>query len=126
MDYIDIFIKNNYINLKQIAESLKNIFSSYGAVGRVGGDEFAVIINEKMTKEQLEEQLKKFLLDISAILPERTVSCSIGVYHFGFPKSQKELLVGLCEMYKNTHNNPVISFSSQAQQQFVSLETGLQ
>ena len=78
--------------LKQIAESLKNIFSSYGAVGRVGGDEFAVIINEKMTKEQLEEQLKKFLLDISAILPERTVSCSIGVYHFGFPKSQKELL----------------------------------
>ena len=31
--------------LKQIAESLKNIFSSYGAVGRVGGDEFAVIIN---------------------------------------------------------------------------------
>ena len=28
MDYIDIFIKNNYINLKQIAESLKNIFSS--------------------------------------------------------------------------------------------------
>ena len=92
MDYIDIFIKNNYINLKQIAESLKNIFSSYGAVGRVGGDEFAVIINEKMTKEQLEEQLKKFLLDISTILPERTVSCSIGVYHFGFPKSQKELL----------------------------------
>lgn len=78
--------------LKQIAESLKNIFSSYGAVGRVGGDEFAVIINEKMTKEQLEEQLKKFLLDISTILPERTVSCSIGVYHFGFPKSQKELL----------------------------------
>ena len=73
--------------LKQIAKSLKNIFSSYGAVGRVGGDEFAVIINEKMTKEQLEEQLKKFLLDISAILPERTVSC-----HFGFPKSQKELL----------------------------------
>ena len=78
--------------LKQIAESLKNIFSGYGAVGRVGGDEFAVIINEKMTKEQLEEQLKKFLLDISTILPERTVSCSIGVYHFGFPKSQKELL----------------------------------
>ena len=45
-----------------------------------------------MTKEKLEEQLKKFLLDISTILPERTVRCSIGVYHFGFHKSQKELL----------------------------------
>ena len=78
--------------LKKVAKSLKDIFSSYGAVGRVGGDEFAVIINEEMTKEQLEEQLKKFLLDISTILPERTVSCSIGAYHFEFPKSQKELL----------------------------------
>lgn len=78
--------------LKKVAKSLKDIFSSYGAVGRVGGDEFAVMINEEMTREQLEEQLKKFLSDISVILPERIVSCSIGAYHFKFPKSQTELL----------------------------------
>lgn len=53
-----------------------------------------------MTKEQLEEQLKKFLLDISTILPERTVSCSIGVYHFGFPKSQKDFLREQRALYK--------------------------
>lgn len=91
--------------LKQVAESLKNIFSSYGAVGRVGGDEFAVIINEEMTKEQLEEQLKKFLSDISTILPERTVSCSIGAYHFEYPKSQTELLTRTDDaLYKAKEN----------------------
>ena len=91
--------------LKQVAKSLKNIFGSYGAVGRVGGDEFAVIINEEMPKERLEERLQKFLSDISTILSERTVSCSIGAYHFKLPKEQKDLLTKTDDaLYKAKEN----------------------
>ena len=78
--------------LKQIAESLKNIFSSYGAVGRVGGDEFAVIINEKMTKEQLEEQLKKFLLDIQPFYQKEPLAVALVFIISDFPKVRKNFL----------------------------------
>lgn len=78
--------------LKKFAALLKEQFHEYGAVGRVGGDEFAVMIEKEMTQEELERKLEAFLLDISEILTEVTVSCSIGAYHFEFPKPIKELL----------------------------------
>lgn len=78
--------------LKKIAQSLQNILGSYGAVGRVGGDEFAVIIEVEMSREELEEKLKSFLEEISGILSEVTVSCSIGACHFKFPQEVKQLL----------------------------------
>ena len=78
--------------LKAVADVLNRVFSLYGAVGRVGGDEFAAIIERELTKEELEQLLADFLAQVSNVLPERTVSCSIGAYHFVFPKDVAELL----------------------------------
>lgn len=78
--------------LKKFASFLKEQFEEYGAVGRVGGDEFAVMIEKEMSQEELEKELEKFLLNISGILTEFKVSCSIGAHHFEFPKTMKELL----------------------------------
>ena len=78
--------------LRQVAANLKNIFSGYGAVGRVGGDEFAVIIEAEMSREQLEKKLEEFYVDIATILSDQKVSCSIGVYHFEFPEDVQALL----------------------------------
>lgn len=78
--------------LKKFAMFLKEQFEPYGAVGRVGGDEFAVMIEEEMNQEALEEEMKQFFQNISEIQKEVTVSCSIGVYRFKYPKTIKELL----------------------------------
>ena len=56
------------------------------------GDEFAVMIEEEMGQEALEEEMKQFFQNISGIQKEVTVSCSIGVYRFTYPKTIKELL----------------------------------
>lgn len=78
--------------LKQFATFLQEQFEPYGAVGRVGGDEFAVMIEEEMSQEVLEKELEQFFQNISGIQKEVTVSCSIGVYRFTYPKTIKELL----------------------------------
>lgn len=78
--------------LKQFATFLQEQFEPYGAVGRVGGDEFAVMIEEEMSQEALEEEMKQFFQNISGIQKEVTVSCSIGVYRVTYPKTIKELL----------------------------------
>lgn len=78
--------------LKKFAMFLKEQFEPYGAVGRVGGDEFAVMIEEEMSQKALEEEMKQFFQNISGIQKEVTVSCSIGVYRFTYPKTIKELL----------------------------------
>lgn len=78
--------------LKKFATFLQEQFEPYGAVGRVGGDEFAVMIEEEMSQEALEEEMKQFFQNISGIQKEVTVSCSIGVYRFKYPKTIKELL----------------------------------
>ena len=78
--------------LKKIAETLRDLFTDIGSIGRVGGDEFAVIVEKETEKEELEKRLERFLEAISGILPERKVSCSIGVYHFMFSMEIKEVL----------------------------------
>ena len=78
--------------LHMVAQNLQRIFGKSGAVGRVGGDEFAVLIEEPMTRARLEEKLQQFQRDISTIRTEGKVSCSIGVYHFTFPQEIKHLL----------------------------------
>ena len=78
--------------LKQFATFLQEQFEPYGAVGRVGGDEFAVMIEEEMSQEVLEKELEQFFQNSSGIQKKVTVSCSIGVYRFTYPKTIKELL----------------------------------
>ena len=60
--------------------------------GRIGGDEFAVMLDMNLSPDQLEHLLTQFLRDISGILEQVTVSCSIGAYRFVFPQELKHLL----------------------------------
>ena len=78
--------------LKQFAEHLQNTFRFCGSVGRIGGDEFAVMLDIDLSQDQLENLLTQFLRDISGILEQVTVSCSIGAYRFVFPQEIKHLL----------------------------------
>ena len=78
--------------LKQFAEHLQNTFRFCGSVGRIGGDEFAVMLDINLSPDQLEHLLTQFLRDISGILEQVTVSCSIGAYRFVFPQEIKHLL----------------------------------
>lgn len=78
--------------LKEIAQNLHRIFGGNGKVGRLGGDEFAVIIEGSVSQQELEEHLDQFLQDISHILPDRRVSCSIGAFQFVFPWDMQQLL----------------------------------
>ncbi|MCI9173442.1 MAG: diguanylate cyclase [Lachnospiraceae bacterium] len=78
--------------LREIAESLQHIFKCDGTVGRIGGDEFAVIIEQPMIQRELEQRLNQFLKLISSILPESKVSCSIGAYQFVFPQNVERIL----------------------------------
>lgn len=78
--------------LKEIAQHLQRAFGDGGKVGRLGGDEFAVMLEKPIPQQELEECLDQFLKDISHILPDRTVSCSIGAYQFVFPQNMKHLL----------------------------------
>ncbi len=48
--------------LKQVAQRLTNVISSFGHVGRLGGDEFKVVLPGKINRNQL-EQLAKSLID---------------------------------------------------------------
>lgn len=74
------------IVLKEVALSLKNVFEDSGKIGRVGGDEFAVIVETEMSRQELGEKLDRFLKEIAGILPDRKVTSSIGGCPFVFPK----------------------------------------
>lgn len=78
--------------LQEIGGNLQNIFGDKGKVGRIGGDEFAVMIEKTMAKQELQHRLDQFLKVISGTLPGRKVSCSIGAYQFAFPKEVKEIM----------------------------------
>ncbi|MDE6915481.1 MAG: diguanylate cyclase [Lachnospiraceae bacterium] len=78
--------------LREIAQHLQHLFTDAGKVGRIGGDEFAVILEEPLAQQEVARRLKQFLENISGILPAWTVSCSIGAYQFAFPQTVKRLL----------------------------------
>lgn len=78
--------------LQEIALHLQESFKESGAVGRIGGDEFAVIAGNSLSGHDLQLLLDQFLMEISEILPDRTVSCSIGARQFAFPEQIQCLL----------------------------------
>ena len=43
----------------------------------MGGDEFAVIIDKNISEQDLVKCIDAFLHDISSIVPDKKVSCSI-------------------------------------------------
>lgn len=78
--------------LYEIAQNLSKIFKDIGYIGRIGGDEFAVIIDKPISEENLAKRLSKFLTNISSLLTEIQVSCSIGGYEFLFPEKLSYVL----------------------------------
>ncbi len=91
--------------LREIASNLQSTFEEEGEVGRIGGDEFAVIVESPLSQQALEQKLDQFLASIAGILPDKKVSCSIGAYEFAFPQNVKKLLAETDEMlYKAKEN----------------------
>lgn len=79
--------------LKESAASLKLCLGDYGIIGRIGGDEFAAMLDRPISKEELQKRLNIFLGEISDILPSSNkVSCSIGACSFQYPADMSELM----------------------------------
>lgn len=78
--------------LREIAANLQKAVGDDGRVGRIGGDEFAVMIDQPMSQLEMGKRLEQFLQNISSILPEKKTSCSIGAYQFLFPQNVNHLL----------------------------------
>lgn len=78
--------------LKKVAQTLEGIFSGDGGIGRMGGDEFAVLLTKPMPEAELCRRLDQFLAEIAGILtaPEK-VTCSIGVCRFVHPQDMQTL-----------------------------------
>ncbi len=84
--------------LMEIAGNLQKLFGEEGRVGRIGGDEFAVIVENTLTKQELMQRLDQFLQNLSGVLSDKKVSCSIGGYQFVFPQNVKHLLTETDDM----------------------------
>ncbi|MEQ1687315.1 MAG: EAL domain-containing protein [Sphingopyxis sp.] len=69
--------------LKQVAQRLTNVIGSYGHVGRLGGDEFKVVLPGNMSPNKLDEIAKSLIESVSRpYLIERTqisIGASIGI-----------------------------------------------
>ena len=73
--------------LREVAQALQSAFSAFGGVGRMGGDEFSVLLMGGITEEELRQKLDAFQSGIAAILPApEKVSCSIGACWFTHPQ----------------------------------------
>ena len=78
--------------LKEVSRNLKEIFREDSLVGRVGGDEFAVMRYAPMTQKELEVLLSHFQERVRRITwGERRASCSIGVVPVLGPGTAEEL-----------------------------------
>ena len=66
--------------LKKAALTMKEIFGERALIGRVGGDEFAMLLHRPLTRQKLEAQLQRLMEQIQMIrIEDRMMSCSIGV-----------------------------------------------
>lgn len=68
--------------LKEVSSALQNVFAGSGTIGRVGGDEFAAIIEKPLSEHDMRQKLDYFLKKISDIHTDTKVSCSIGACCF--------------------------------------------
>ncbi len=78
--------------LYKVAQELQDTFSDSGIVGRIGGDEFAVLLYPPVKRERLENDLNCFLEAIHQIpCDSLTPSCSIGAVQVGTIRNMDEL-----------------------------------
>ena len=67
--------------LYKFAYMLQKTFSEKSVIGRIGGDEFAVMLYEPLTLEELENLLNDFLESLKCV-GSHSISCSIGAVAF--------------------------------------------
>ncbi len=91
--------------LREIAVNLQKTFGEDGKVGRIGGDEFAVMIENPLPRQDLERRLDQFLQCISGTLPDKKISCSIGAYEFVFPQNMNHILTETDHMLYKAKGN---------------------
>ena len=78
--------------LKKMSAVLKTIFGRDGVIGRIGGDEFAVLLYVPTTRERLETDLNLFLSKIHKVeIRGNRLSCSIGAVPIKAGKTADEL-----------------------------------
>ena len=74
--------------LTNIAQKLLREFRKYGKIGRLGGDEFSIMIDHPIRKQELIRKFDIFEKEISGLLSDsHKVSCSIGAYYFDTPQN---------------------------------------
>ncbi len=78
--------------LRETASALRETFGREGLAGRVGGDEFAVLVFASFSRERLEATLSLFLERVHAIgTGEERISCSIGAVSIQADKTAEVL-----------------------------------
>lgn len=71
--------------LQQIAKTLQESFADCGEIGRTGGDEFNVILEEETEIRELQKWLDEFLKSVSGAFPSiDKLTCSIGGCRFAY------------------------------------------
>lgn len=78
--------------LKEFAGILNHTFGEVGITSRIGGDEFAVIVNKSISREEIQKRMDKLLKDIAGILQEKKITCSAGVNSFRYPADFEQLM----------------------------------
>lgn len=79
--------------LCRVADSLQAAFADCGIVGRMGGDEFAVLLPKPLPAQELTRRLDQFLAGLAAPSgSDPSVSCSIGVSRYSYPQELEALL----------------------------------
>lgn len=91
--------------LKHMADSLEETFASVGLVGRFGGDEFFVFIENDCTRNDIDELMEHFI-DLFVHGSDIPVSCSAGIAFVrdGAPSYQKILSLADEALYKSKIN----------------------
>lgn len=100
--------------LREIAANLQKTFGEDGKVGRIGGDEFAVMIETPMPQQDLKRRLERFLQAVSGTLPDKKISCSIGAYEFVFPQNMNHILTETDHMLYKAKDNGRACFAVKA------------
>jgi len=68
--------------LCRLADAIRGCFRSSDLVGRLGGDEYVIIMKDTPTQAIIAhkaEELRQAIMEVSAQYPEQQVTCSIGI-----------------------------------------------
>lgn len=85
--------------LIQIAEILEELFGEKGIVGRVGSDEFAVLLKVVENREAVEEEIRALQSHIRQAFENQFSSCGVSVT-VGAALSNPEIKLSLKDMFK--------------------------